>query len=146
MSMCYRVRCRLLELFFFPFLFSGYCRCAGSRVISIVSGGCSQSCSVLFHVVFESLYRSVHAVFNAVFLPLFLTHIVCQRHLWDARPYIRSLVFLFSCPFVWGFLWSAWRMVPSILRRWWSFTGVWVTANLLNSPGLFSVFWPFSII
>ena len=24
---------------------------------------------------------------------------------------------------------------------WWSFTGVWVTASLLKSPGLFSVFW-----
>ena len=29
---------------------------------------------------------------------------------------------------------------------WWSFTGDWVTANLLKSPGLFSVFWPFSIM
>ena len=29
---------------------------------------------------------------------------------------------------------------------WWSFTGVWVTASLLKSPWLFSVFWPFSII
>ena len=29
---------------------------------------------------------------------------------------------------------------------WWSFTGVWVTANLLMTPGLFSVFWPFSIM
>ena len=30
--------------------------------------------------------------------------------------------------------------------RWWFFTGVWVTASLLKSPGLFSVFWPFSIM
>ena len=29
---------------------------------------------------------------------------------------------------------------------WWFFTGVWVTASLLKSPGLFSVFWPFSIV
>ena len=29
---------------------------------------------------------------------------------------------------------------------WWSFTGVWVTASLLKSPGLSSVFWPFSIM
>ena len=29
---------------------------------------------------------------------------------------------------------------------WWSFTEVWVTASLLKSPGLFSVFWPFSIM
>ena len=29
---------------------------------------------------------------------------------------------------------------------WWSFAGDWVTASLLKSPGLFSVFWPFSIM
>ena len=29
---------------------------------------------------------------------------------------------------------------------WWSFTGDWVTASLLKSLGLFSVFWPFSIM
>ena len=28
---------------------------------------------------------------------------------------------------------------------WWSFTGVWVTASLLKSPGLFSIFWLISI-
>ena len=28
---------------------------------------------------------------------------------------------------------------------WWFFTGVRVTASLFKSPGLFSVFWPFSI-
>ena len=27
---------------------------------------------------------------------------------------------------------------------WWVFTGVWVTASLLKSPGLVSGFWPFS--
>ena len=29
---------------------------------------------------------------------------------------------------------------------WWSFTGDWVTASLLKSPGLFKVFWSFSIM
>ena len=29
---------------------------------------------------------------------------------------------------------------------WWSFTGDWVTTSLLKSPGLFSVFWPSSIM
>ena len=29
---------------------------------------------------------------------------------------------------------------------WWSFTGVWVTASLLKSPGLFSEFWPLSVL
>ena len=29
---------------------------------------------------------------------------------------------------------------------WWYFTRDWVTKSLLKSPGLFSVFWPFSIM
>ena len=29
---------------------------------------------------------------------------------------------------------------------WWFFTGVWVTVSLFKSPGLFLVFWPFSIM
>ena len=33
-----------------------------------------------------------------------------------------------------------------ISTSWWFFTGVWVTASLLKSPGLFSVFWPFSAV
>ena len=92
-----------LELFFFPRLFSGYCRSTCPRVISIVSSDCNQSSSVLLYVVFESLYRCVHAVFNAgqvLFLPLFLTHIVCQRHLFGAMSYGWSLVFLFPGRFV----------------------------------------------
>ena len=36
--------------------------------------------------------------------------------------------------------------VFNISVSWWSFTEVWVTASLLKSPGLFSVFWPFSIM
>ena len=30
--------------------------------------------------------------------------------------------------------------------NWWFFIGVWVTASFLKSPGLFLVFWPFSIM
>ena len=29
---------------------------------------------------------------------------------------------------------------------WWSFTGVQVTASLLRSPGLYSIFWPVSVV
>ena len=36
--------------------------------------------------------------------------------------------------------------VFNISVSWWYFTGDWVTASLLKSPGLFSVFWPFSIM
>ena len=35
---------------------------------------------------------------HVLFLLLFLTPIVCQRHLWDVRPYAWSLVFLLSGP------------------------------------------------
>ena len=51
-----------IELFFFPLLFSGYCRSAGHRVVSIISGCCNQSSFVLFYVVDTSI--CVHAVFN----------------------------------------------------------------------------------
>ena len=30
--------------------------------------------------------------------------------------------------------------------RWWFLTGVWATASLLKSPGLFSIFWPIWIM
>ena len=35
-------------------------------------------------------------------------------------------------------------IVFHISISWWSFTGIWVKTSLLMSPGLFSVFWPFS--
>ena len=48
-------------------------------------------------------------------------------------------------------LWSAGTAIYSlkcfyISFSWWPLTGVWVTAGLLKSPGLFSVFWPFPIM
>ena len=48
------------------------------------------------------------------------------------------LVFLLS-------LFYSWRVFPISISRW-SFTGVWVTASLLKSPGLFPVFWLISIM
>ena len=53
-------------------------------------------------------------------------------------------------------LWSAGTAITIIIIypfrvfhisvSWWFFTGVWVTASLLISPGLSSVFWLFSIM
>ena len=34
----------------------------------------------------------------------------------------------------------------SLSKRWWFFTGVWVTASLLKAPGHLSVFWSVSIM
>ena len=33
-----------------------------------------------------------------------------------------------------------------IIVSWWYFTGVWLTASLLQSPELFPVFWPISVM
>ena len=68
------------------------------------------------------------------------------------------------------FIWSGFRSCPLINKQfitkrswsyyyyyslirvfhisvsWWYFTEDWVTASLLKSPGVFSVFWPFSIM
>ena len=51
-----------IELFFFPFLFSGYCHSVGPRVVRIVSVSCNQSFSARFYVVFESSTLSLKLV------------------------------------------------------------------------------------
>ena len=74
------------------------------------------------------------------------------------RPYILSLpgVFLFciflcvalsdsTCIIIITIIIYSFR-VFHISVSWWFFTGVWVTSSLLKSPGLFSVFWLFSIM
>ena len=45
-----------------------------------------------------------------------------------------------------GFLLLSFTLLEFFSVSWCSFTGVWVTASLLKSPGLFLVFWPFSIM
>ena len=69
-----------MELFFFPLLFSGYCRSAGPRVVSIVSGGCNQFFLPAFlsslRVVLSMCQSYLHCC-QVLFLPLFLTHKVC---------------------------------------------------------------------
>ena len=106
-----------IHLFFFPFLFSGYFCSVGICVVCIDSSGCNQFSSALFCVMFSLLHRCIDAIFSVLFLLIFLTHTVCLRHLWDVRPYVSSLVFLFSRPFVEVLLSTDVRMVPSILRR-----------------------------
>ena len=58
---------------------------------------CTFLCSL--KVVVSMRQRCLYC-WQFVFVSLFLTHIVCQRHLWDVSPYTWSLVFLFSGPFV----------------------------------------------
>ena len=54
-----------IELFFFPFLFSGYVYSVDPRVVSFVPDGCNQCSSTLSYVVFKSLYWCMNAIFNA---------------------------------------------------------------------------------
>ena len=50
----------------------------------------------------------------------------------------------YYCYYYYYYVYSFWVFHVSV--SWWSFNGVWVTASLLKSPGLFSVIWPFSIM
>ena len=53
----------------------------------------------------------------------------------------RFIIIIFLSLFIYLLL-----RVFHIIVSWWSFTEVWETASLLKSPGVFSVFWPFSIM
>ena len=57
---------------------------------------------------------------------------------------ILVLTFLFA--FFYNYYYYYSLRVFHISVNWWSFTKVRVTASLLKSPGLFSVFWPISIV
>ena len=50
------------------------------------------------HVV-VSMHQLYRQCWQVLFL-FFLAHIVCRCHIWDVRPYVWSLVFLFSGSFV----------------------------------------------
>ena len=70
----------------------------------------------------------------------------------DASIYGFMHHYEFSCSLVHLFKFCPRPLIIIIIRVFhisvsrWFFTGVWVTAILLKSPGLFSVFWPFSIM
>ena len=79
--------------------------------------------------------------------PSFLdTYCLSTLSLW-----CKALCIVMSFLLVWSISWSSclihfenghYIRVPHTTNSYWSFTGVWVTASLLTSPGLFSVFWP----
>ena len=86
------------ELLFFPFLFYDYLVVLlvfVSSVLFLVTVISLLSC---FSV--ESSSRCIDESTLSLLLenylpPSFLTHIICQRHIWDKMPYAGSLVFLF---------------------------------------------------
>ena len=96
--------------------------------LSTSSQGCNAWCIVISFLVILSICLSSSLV-HLRKSPEYLTSGTAQVFI----PLIRFLL-----------IYSFWVFQISV--SWWSFTGVWPTASLLNSPGLFSVFWPFSII
>ena len=118
-----------IELFSFPFLFSGYFYSVDVYVVCIVSGGCNQSSGFLMNSSSFCIDASTLSWMLVSPLLLFLTQYSLSMSLRGVRPYASSLVFLFSGPFVEVPLSSSSEIVPSIwqgeqsrcLSLWWDF-------------------------
>ena len=125
--------CLLLEIsMYFPFLFpSNFCS-FDSCVVCIVSSRSNQSSSAFSNVLFKFLYRYIDAIFNAgESSPSFFL----DTYSLSTSPLgCKALSLFYSL------------RVFHISVSCWSFTEVRVTASLLKSPGLFSVFWPILIM
>ena len=96
MSLVSRLK-RPYRCFSSHFSFSGYCRSASPRVVSIVSGGCNQFSSVLLYLVFDPLYRCVHAVSN----------LLDTCSLWTSSIGCNTLCMVISFLVLWSICWSS---------------------------------------
>ena len=81
-----------------------------------------------FHIALWKLFFLIIVTWNYNYLILFVTRKKMRGKL---------LLLLLIIILIWVF---------HISVSWWSFTGDWVTASPLKSPGLLSVFWTFSIM
>ena len=107
---------------------------------------------ILWLIVSSLLSHNLHLLFCCVLSIVTLIWLVLMA-LFSAAIR-RDSVSLFSFPFlsyVNVFSFEKSLIIYSftvfhISVSWWFFTGVWVTASLLKSPGLVSGFWPFSIM
>ena len=152
------------EIVFLPILFISYFLLLMLMLSILFPVAVISRSSRFFYVIFKSLYQCINAILNGgKSSSSFFIRVASLCRPWDERPFgIVMSFFLFSNPFVEAiFFSSALRMVPSTLRgrhyyyhntpnrvfpisvSRWVFTEVWVTASLLNSPGLFSIVWPF---
>ena len=91
------------------------------------------------------LFCCVLSIFAVIWLVL--TALFCAAIRRDSVSLLKFLflsqVQVFSCEMFIIIIIYSFR-VFHIRVSWWFFTGVWVTASLLKSPGLVSGFWPFS--
>ena len=109
------------------FLFKSFLFLAMFKFSPEISLVCCLKC--LYSCFLPFLFSGYFCFVNHCVLNLFSVH--CNQS---------SLVFIIIIIITYSF------RVFHISISWWSFTGVWVTASLLKSPGLFSGFWPFSIM
>ena len=104
----------------------------GTYCLSTSSLGCNALCMVISFLVLLSICLSSSLV-HLRKGPEYLTRGTAQVFILWIRFLLESFVSISSLT------------VFHISFNWWSFTGVWVRASLLKSPGLFSVFCPFSL-
>ena len=94
-----------IELFSYPFLFSGYFCSVDACVVCIFSGGNNQSSSVLVYVIFESLYRYINVTWlQANPLPLSFFDI-CSLSVSSLGCKAWCIVINFFVP--WSLCWSS---------------------------------------
>ena len=88
----------------------------------------------MFHCFFSSLVRSRYLSF---FSPSF------TFTLWSAGKAKSTILQVFFFVYYYYYYYCLLLKSFHISISWWSFTGIWVTASLLQPPGLFPVFWLF---
>ena len=137
--------------------------------LSTSSLGCNTLCIVISFLVLWSIFLSSSLVYlrkgpsiysfdevpaGEFWLELFscspeifFLNLVLHFHMFDGVSLQGTQVFvgfIFSERYYYYYFSLVRAFYISVSR--WFFTGVWVTANLLKSPRLFLVFWPFSVM
>ena len=104
---------------------------------------------IRWSVCISKSHRSLCESFSRTVAGLCIYHLLVWSNLnflhiseWITLPTQSCLALYSLCANYYHYYYLLIR-VFHISISWWSFIGDWVTASLLKSPGLFSVFWPF---
>ena len=98
------------------------------------------------------LWNLAHLWQTSIILFLYIFFALLLEWQWSAS-FLSSLVHVLRCSrpenyYYYHYYYYYYLVIRDvhISVSWWFSTGLWGTASLLKSPGLFSVFWPFSIM
>ena len=104
----------------------------------------TQSCLLLILTVSSLSPDNLHLLFSTIVLIL----LFCAQKRFSFSLEVSSSSRAISCrlkyPYYYYYYYFTNFSAFHISVSWWLFIGVWVTASLLKSPGLFSVFWSIS--